>query len=347
MTAPPVPPSARSTASQPPPPARRRKRWRRRAGRTACGLLVLVLLTSAYQAFASGRDARRFPPPGELIDIGSHRMHLHCTGRGSPTVLLDHASGSLSAQWGLVQPSVAAVTRTCSYDRSGYGWSEESPNGADAATQADELTALLEAAGETGPYLHVGHSSGTFVGAIFASEHPHETAGLVMVEPGYVWGTPGMPAELDSDVRRQEGWLADINLLLTRSGLGRFLAPVVMGGNDLPTEQQEPFDALTLTTRQFATFRAEIDAGEATSAAVLAARRELTTTPLIVLSAEPPRNDRMGQEMRATHEHIAAASTRGVHIDVDDTDHMGIVLERRAAALVTGHVLALLEDVRG
>ena len=328
------------------PTPRRTRRRLRTLTLTLCALLVLIAISSTCQAIASARDARRFAPPGQLFDIGSHTMHLNCTGTGRPTVLLDHASGSLSAQWGLVQPKLAEVTRTCSYDRSGYGWSEDSPQGNDALTQAAELDALLEVAGETGPFLHVGHSSGSFIGAIFAAQHPDATAGVVMVEPGYVWGTPGMPADLDGNVRRQEAALANVNLWLARSGIGRLLGPVLMGDNDLPSEQQDPFDALALATRQFLTFKAETDAGEATATEVLEAREDLKTLPLLVLSAEPEAGDRMGQEMRATHQRIAESSTRGRHIDVGGTDHMGIVLQRNAAAIVTGHITELIEDVR-
>jgi pimeloyl-ACP methyl ester carboxylesterase len=340
-------PEPEPTPTPTPTPRRKRRRLRKVVLAIVGTLLVLIGITSTYQAIASSRDAERFSAPGQLIDIGSHKMHLNCTGTGSPTVLLDHASGSLSAQWGLVQPKLAQVTRTCSYDRSGYGWSEDSPDGNDALTQASELDTLLQVAGETGPYVHVGHSSGAFISAIFASKHPNETAGVVMVEPGYVWGTPGMPADLDADVRSQESALANINLWLARSGIGRLLGPVIMGGNDLPSAQQDPFDALALSTRQFHTFKAEIESGEATATAVLAARQDLRSTPLIVLSAMPEADDRMGQEMRATHQRLAESSTRGMHIDVENTDHMGIVLQEDAAAIVTDQIIGLIEETRG
>src|SRR5262245_50648836 len=73
-----------------------------------------------------GRPASgRLPdPPGQLIDIGGQRIHLDCTGRGSPTVVFENGAGDFSVVWSLVQPGVAAFTRACSYDRAGYAWSD-------------------------------------------------------------------------------------------------------------------------------------------------------------------------------------------------------------------------------
>src|SRR5438876_9931029 len=88
------------------------------------GLLLLGLLS---QALASAVDASHYPAPGKLVDIGGYRLHINCTGTGSPTVILDAALGGTSPDWIKVQPAVARFTRVCSYDRAGYGRSESGP----------------------------------------------------------------------------------------------------------------------------------------------------------------------------------------------------------------------------
>jgi hypothetical protein len=47
---------------------------------------LLVLAGLILQVIGSARDARRFPPPGQLVDVGGHRLHIYCMGGG-------HASG--------------------------------------------------------------------------------------------------------------------------------------------------------------------------------------------------------------------------------------------------------------
>jgi hypothetical protein len=85
--------------------------------RILLGLLAfLVAIASAgliYQAVAQHIDERRFPPPGQLVDIGGYKLHINCIGHGSPTVILDAAGGNSSASWGLVQPDLARSTRVC------------------------------------------------------------------------------------------------------------------------------------------------------------------------------------------------------------------------------------------
>ena len=62
--------------------------------------------------------------PGQLIDVGGHRLHLSCTGSGSPTVVLEPGAGNTSSILGWITPAVARGTRVCVYDRAGRGWSE-------------------------------------------------------------------------------------------------------------------------------------------------------------------------------------------------------------------------------
>jgi len=99
--------------------------------RVVLGLLglsgVLLGTGAAYQSLASRRDLRMHPAPGRMIDIGGYRLHLDCTGSGSPTVVFDSGLSDDSIAWYKVQPEVAKQTRACSYDRAGLGWSDPSP----------------------------------------------------------------------------------------------------------------------------------------------------------------------------------------------------------------------------
>ena len=133
------------------------------------------------------------PPPGCLVQVGSHKLHLRCTGSGSPTVVLDAALGGSSLSWTLVQPTIAQVTHCCSYDRAGFGWSEAGPLPRTAGRIAIELHELLKRARVAPPYLLVGHSFGGLVMRLLAARHPDEIAGLVLIEPAIPeqWWDPG------------------------------------------------------------------------------------------------------------------------------------------------------------
>src|SRR5512147_114574 len=109
-------------------PQRDRLSWPGRiAVRVLGSLLVLVAIVTTAGAIARASLKTKYPPPGQIVDVGGYRMHINCMGEGSPTVILDAGNGESSLDWALVQPEVAKQTRVCAYDRAGYGWSDPSP----------------------------------------------------------------------------------------------------------------------------------------------------------------------------------------------------------------------------
>jgi hypothetical protein len=69
--------------------------------------MFLVLAGLIFQAIGSARDARRFPPPGQLVNVGGHRLHIYCMGEGTPAVVMDSGFPASSLSWTFVQPAVA------------------------------------------------------------------------------------------------------------------------------------------------------------------------------------------------------------------------------------------------
>jgi len=152
------------------------------------GLLIAVAvdyarggLTALLWRYA-GAAAYGIGAPGERFEISaSHWLYLDCRGSGSPTIVLEAGMGSDSATWAPVHDRLAAITRTCAYDRTGRGRSDGGSAG-DLAGMSRELTALLAAAGEPGPYVVVGHSLGSVIGRVHATLDPGAVAGLVLVD---------------------------------------------------------------------------------------------------------------------------------------------------------------------
>src|SRR5438034_3856902 len=145
-------------------------------------LIVAALSGATYQWIATRKELAATPPPGRLVDIGGYRLHLWCTGDGAPAVILDTGLGGSSADWGFVQPGVAAFTRVCSYDRAGMGYSDPGPSPRTARRIALELGQLLDRGGVDGPLVLVGASLGGFTVRVFASERPERVVGLVLVD---------------------------------------------------------------------------------------------------------------------------------------------------------------------
>jgi pimeloyl-ACP methyl ester carboxylesterase len=147
-------------------------------------IIILILLVAPIASMGAPPQ-----PPGRLVDVdsggGGINMHIYCTGEGSPTVVLDAGLNGGTMSWAKVQEQVSNHTRVCSYDRAGMSWSEPGPKPRTYMRIADELHALLQAAGEEGPYVLVGHSVGAHTVRFFVQKYPTDVAGIVLVDPAH------------------------------------------------------------------------------------------------------------------------------------------------------------------
>jgi pimeloyl-ACP methyl ester carboxylesterase len=117
------------------------------------------------------------------IAVGGHAMYIECHGTGSPAVVLDAGLGvDAGTTWAQVVPRVARFTRVCWYDRGGMGRSEPRPGPRTSGRMTVELRELLTRAGVRPPYVLAGASFGGLNAQLFAAEHPHDVAGLVLVD---------------------------------------------------------------------------------------------------------------------------------------------------------------------
>jgi len=144
--------------------------------------LFIAVQPSATPAQSSGTAVNSPAPLGKLIDVGGYRVHLYCTGTGSPTVVI--LGAGYSFDWGLVQPEVAGFTQVCAYDHSGTAWSDPGPKDS-CPLRVNEVHAALKNAGIVGPYILVGHSLGALVARLYAGQYPDEVAGVIFVDHAF------------------------------------------------------------------------------------------------------------------------------------------------------------------
>lgn len=152
-------------------------------------LAALLALGALYQWIGARRHARRFAPPGILIDVGGHRLHAVCIGDGSPVVLLESGIAASSLSWIVVQPEIAKFARVCAYDRAGLAWSDAPSCPRTFDQIVGELSAVLAHVAPRERCVLVGHSFGCFVVAAYARRHTETIAGIVLVDPAIEWLT--------------------------------------------------------------------------------------------------------------------------------------------------------------
>ncbi|MGH3401336.1 MAG: alpha/beta fold hydrolase [Streptosporangiaceae bacterium] len=159
----------------------------RRAAITGAAIVgAAALASAAYQETAAARDRRRFTPLGRLVSVGGRRLHVLEEGHGPPTIVVVPALGEGVLSWVRVQRELAAEVRVVLYDRAGIGWSDPPRRGRRTSDGvAEDLRALLAAAGIEPPYVLVAHSLGGIFARRFAARYPGTVAGLVLVDSSH------------------------------------------------------------------------------------------------------------------------------------------------------------------
>jgi pimeloyl-ACP methyl ester carboxylesterase len=310
-------------------------------------LVGLLLLGLSYQAIASALDASHYPAPGKLVDIGGYRLHINCTGTGSPTVILDAGLGGTSLDWSKVQPAVARFTRVCSYDRAGYGWSDTGPGPRTSQQIVKELHLLLVHAQVSGPYVLVGHSVGGLIMRLYAYRYPGEVAGMVLLDstsehqfaqfgthPAY------FPPQAMSAAEKQYQLYRGAALFgVARLALQTGLFPLEDAAA-YPAAVQPIHLAQAEQTRYFSTQYDEFAALQESAAQVRAARAASPSyghLPLIVLSQDDSQDhSAQGKQMAATwdalQQDLASLSSNSQHSIAPHSGHY-IQLDRPDRAI--------------
>lgn len=141
---------------------------------TARAILLIVLF--AVSALAQ---------EGILVDIGTHKLNLVCTGADDarPVVILEAGGGGSSATWKDVQAALPKTIRSCAYDRAGAGESEPGPAPRSMEAEVADLDALLRKANIREPIVYVGHSLGGILARLFAQRYPASLAAVVLLDP--------------------------------------------------------------------------------------------------------------------------------------------------------------------
>ena len=244
--------------------------------------LALIVFLLIWEFIARSKYRVEYPPPGIMVDIGSHEIHLNCVGSGTPTIIFEadlDQYGSLS--WFSVQGEIGKSTRACSYDRAGILWSKPGPRPRTGDKIANELGAVLEAAGEVGPYVLVGHAFGGAYTRIFAGQNLDNVCGMVLVELSHPemltrFETVGLPPDIPNRNIRP--------LILFLSHLG---SPGRYKGNiyNLPPEIYDPVQAF-LPESSMTWFDEKVEAPYTLAQAGQVGY--LGNLPLIVIAASKP-----------------------------------------------------------
>lgn len=299
--------------------------------------LLLAALGGGYETVREALDRSAYAMPGQLIDVGGHRLHLSCTGAGGPTVVMEAGFGNDSSIWAWIAPEVARDTRVCVYDRAGQGWSEPAAGAQDGVAVANDLHTLLDRANEPGPYVLVGHSLGGAFVLNFAARYPNDVAGVVLLDsmhPDQYTRVPGY-STFYNGYRRVSALFPS----LARLGVSRLINPFVFSG--LPADARAVAIANASTAKAVNSQHAEWSMIPTT----LTQAKALTTLgdrPLMVVTAERDMQD----NWMPLQDELAALSSNSAHRVFADATHASLVDDETVAAQSSQAIRDLVTSVR-
>lgn len=194
--------------------SRDRQRRERAASTFAVALVAGTAVAGCSQPTSADPQPTtdQTPRPSISADAGSgleaggrvelpdgRRLFVRCSGTGAPTVILEGGDLDTSASYSFAERDLAAVTRTCVYDRANLGASDPDPGPRQLSDLVGDLEGWIDASGESGPFVLVGTSGGGYITAGYAFSHPDQVAGMVFVDVGAPFLDP--PQEIVDETR--------------------------------------------------------------------------------------------------------------------------------------------------
>lgn len=295
----------------------------------------------ALHAILTRNEKQRLKPPGRMIEVQGHMMHLLASGTGGPTVVLETGASGYFGAWEWVQQQVADHTRVVSYDRAGLGFSQSAARKRDAATIARELDELLSRSGERPPYILVGHSYGGLLVMEYAHLYPERTAGLVLVDPSH----PDQIAR-NSELRKSMKNLRRFFHFASAASyfgimrLTEILSRMTEGLSDGERARGRAFFA---SVRHLKSAARELDAWKETTEQTRSLH--FGEVPLTILSADEPQVPWV-RDFQTMHEEMVRLSFRASHHIIPGVEHLNIVTRRENALHVTRAILEVVEHIR-
>jgi pimeloyl-ACP methyl ester carboxylesterase len=318
-----------------------RRSLRSRAGRwllyPVFGVLAVFAVGGGLQTVLEVVDRAANPMTGQLVDAGGHRLHIVCTGSGSPTVVLEAGAAESSFYWGRIAPAVAAKTKVCVYDRAGRGWSDAAVGPRDATAVTNDLHALLAGSGNAGPYVLVGHSTGGAYVRTFAARYPDEVAGMVLLD--------SQPNDAFTALPDYPGFYSTTHtvlaLLPSVARLGIFRLAFASAFADLPAPARDAERADQVTARLQASGRDEFAAIPASLKQAMALT-SIGSRPLVVVTAlaEAPAG------WLAAQERMVGLSTNSAHRVLPDMTHAALITSETGAAASSKAIADVVASVR-
>ncbi len=320
------------------------------------GVLALVILGPLLAGLVLKGLAAAIPPPGKLVDVGGHRLHIYCLGvRGdAPPVLIEAGLGMSSSYYHWLQTNLARSTKVCTYDRAGLGWSDPSNRPREPGDVVGQLHTLLDATGFERPFVFAGHSIGAILLREYVARYPEDVAGLAFLDGSHPDQTRALGLE-NVDQKAATEQAMKMYRLMVRLGLSRLYDPML-------TPVKSEFPQRIFSELQYTADRSYFDAVLAEYDGLVPHTNrprpvdDFGDRPTVVIQAgetwdpamlpEGVDAAKVAAEWPKLQQATAALSTRGRYAVVRNATHMSLIHNQTYANQAADLIRGVLEAAR-
>lgn len=142
------------------------------------GIIFIIFLSNA----CTTETKKTLEIKEQKVNIGDYSINYKDSGKGKHIIILEAGLGMSSDTWTEVQTELSENYRVISYDRAGYGKSDNAKSPRKIDNIVKDLKLLLDKVEAPAPYILVGHSLGGYVVRRFAEMYPEKVSGMVMID---------------------------------------------------------------------------------------------------------------------------------------------------------------------
>lgn len=251
--------------------------------------LFILALLAAFLLFSFIRhrvlilhEKKLLTPPGQMIEVDGHFMHVYSIGKGEKTLVLMSASGTIcpSLDFKNLYPLLSDEFRIVVVEKFGYGYSDTVNRPRDVKTILSDTRFALTGAGIKGPYILCPHSYSGLEALYWAQAYPDEVEAIIGLDMAF----PETYDYTKGGILVKPYYLAQ-NMLI-KLGIGRFLPDdtFIPEGDFLTTEEEKQYVALG--NRLYNNIDVAKEAEEAKANARIISSSEKANIPMLIFLSE-------------------------------------------------------------
>ena len=259
-------------------------------------IALILLCTFTYnRAMIKKEEGYWQNPPGQMVEVDGHKMHVYTEGEGEHTIVILTGVGTVSPYVDFLPmcKELSSENKVVIVERFGYGLSDVTGSERSFDTIVDQDREALKKLGIEGPYVLCPHSVAGLESLIWAQNYPEEVEAIV-----------GMDMSDTSIKGKNETGSFGLQVMraFRATGISRILTH--------PDDSEESKLTYAISSKSYINKDNISEIKHIDEACDMVKSKPLPTTPTLQIISKP-------HDWKAGHQEIVDASSNGKLVELD------------------------------